>query len=227
MLPALLLNYAGQTSLYLDDPALAGNPFFRLVPQWAIYPMVLLATLATIIASQAIITGTFSMTRQAMQLGWLPGVRIRQTSDEEYGQIYVPFVNWTMMAFTIALTIGFASSDRLAARADTVRRVWGRRFLAATVVVPPSMAEHLNTDAMAVLAVIRNEAETTGRCTLPVARIAERANVGRAKTRAAIRLAQSLEIIGIEVAPDRKRMIINRCVTSRCAASSLGPMRGS
>jgi K+ transporter len=73
-----------------------------------------LATLATIIASQAIITGTFSMTRQAMQLGWLPGVRIRQTSDEEYGQIYVPFVNWTMMAFTIALTVSFASSDRLA-----------------------------------------------------------------------------------------------------------------
>src|SRR6476660_6215926 len=114
VLPALLLNYAGQTSLYLDDPALAGNPFFRLVPDWAIYPMVLLATLATIIASQAIITGTFSMTRQAMQLGWFPGVRIRQTSDQEYGQIYVPFVNWTMMALTIALTIGFASSDRLA-----------------------------------------------------------------------------------------------------------------
>src|SRR5260221_11622669 len=76
--------------------------------------MVLLATLATITASQAIITGTFSMTRQAMQLGWFPGVHIRQTSDQEYGQIYVPFVNWTMMAFTIALTIGFASSDRLA-----------------------------------------------------------------------------------------------------------------
>jgi KUP system potassium uptake protein len=103
-----------QTSLYLDDPTLAGNPFFRLVPDWAIYPMVLLATLATIIASQAIITGTFSMTRQAMQLGWFPGVRIRQTSDEEYGQIYVPFVNWTIMALTIALTVGFASSDRLA-----------------------------------------------------------------------------------------------------------------
>src|SRR5260370_31697008 len=77
VLPALLLNYAGQTDLCLDDPALTGNPFFRLVPQWAIYPMVLLATLATIIASQAIITGTFSMTRQAMQLGWFPGVRIR------------------------------------------------------------------------------------------------------------------------------------------------------
>jgi hypothetical protein len=111
-------------------------------------------------------------------------------------------------------------------KADTVRRVvWGRRFLAATVVVPPSMAEHLNTDAMAVLAVIRNEAKATGRCTLPVARIAERANVGRAKTQAAIRLAERLGIIGIEVAPDRKRMIINRCVTPRCGASSLGKMR--
>jgi hypothetical protein len=76
--------------------------------------MVLLATLATIIASQAIITGTYSMTRQAMQLGWFPGVRIRQTSDEEYGQIYVPFINWTMMVCTVALTVGFATSDRLA-----------------------------------------------------------------------------------------------------------------
>ena len=74
----------------------------------------LLATVATIIASQAIITGSFSLTRQAMQLGWFPGLRIRQTSDEEYGQIYVPFVNWTMMLFTIALTVGFGSSGRLA-----------------------------------------------------------------------------------------------------------------
>jgi KUP system potassium uptake protein len=114
VLPALLLNYAGQTALYLEDPALTGSPFFRLVPAWAIYPMVLLAMLATIIASQAIITGTFSMTRQAMQLGWFPGVRIRQTSDEEYGQIYVPFVNWIMAACTVALTVGFGSSDRLA-----------------------------------------------------------------------------------------------------------------
>jgi KUP system potassium uptake protein len=75
---------------------------------------VLLATGATIIASQAIITGSFSLTRQAMQLGWFPGLRIRQTSDEEYGQIYVPFVNWTMMLLTIALTVGFGSSGRLA-----------------------------------------------------------------------------------------------------------------
>ena len=100
---------------------------------------------------------------------------------------------------------------------ETLQRVvWGRRFLAATVVVPPSMGEHLNTDAMAVLAVIRNEAVATGKCTLPVARIAERANVGRAKARAAIRLAERLGIIAVEVAPDRKRAIINRCVTSRC-----------
>ena len=114
VLPALLLNYAGQVALFLDDPTMAGNPFFRLAPSWSIYPLVALATIATIIAAQAIITGSFSLTRQAMQLGWFPGVRIRQTSSEEYGQIYVPFVNWTMMLLTIALTVSFGSSDRLA-----------------------------------------------------------------------------------------------------------------
>src|SRR6202048_2835907 len=114
VLPALLLYYAGQVALFLDDPATEGNPFFRLAPSWSIYPLVGLATVATIIASQAIITGSFSLTRQAMQLGWFPGVRIRQTSSEEYGQIYVPFVNWTMMVLTIALTVSFGSSDRLA-----------------------------------------------------------------------------------------------------------------
>ena len=114
VLPALLLNYAGQVALYLGDPTMTGNPFFRLAPSWSIYPLVGLATIATIIASQAIITGSFSLTRQAMQLGWFPGVRIRQTSSEEYGQIYVPFVNWTMMVLTVALTVSFGSSDRLA-----------------------------------------------------------------------------------------------------------------
>jgi len=113
VLPALLLNYAGQVALFLDNPTMGGNSFFRLAPSWSIYPLVGLATVATIIASQAIITGAFSLTRQAMQLGWLPGVRIRQTSSEEYGQIYVPFVNWTMMVLTVALTVGFGSSDRL------------------------------------------------------------------------------------------------------------------
>jgi KUP system potassium uptake protein len=114
VLPALFLSYAGQIANFIDAPDLEANPFFKLAPDWSIYPLVGLATLATIIASQAIITGSFSMTRQAMQLGWFPGVRIRQTSAEEYGQIYVPFVNWTMMVFTIALTVGFGSSDRLA-----------------------------------------------------------------------------------------------------------------
>ena len=114
VLPALLLNYAGQVALFLNDPVMDGNPFFRLAPWWSIYPLVGLATVATIIASQAIITGSFSLTRQAMQLGWFPGVRIRQTSSEEYGQIYVPFVNWTMMVLTVALTVSFGRSDRLA-----------------------------------------------------------------------------------------------------------------
>jgi KUP system potassium uptake protein len=119
VLPALLLSYAGQTALLIENPALDGNPFFKLAPSWAVIPLVALATLATIIASQAIITGAFSLTRQAMQLGWFPGLNIRQTSDEEYGQIYVPFVNWTMMLGTLALTYGFGSSDRLAAAYGT------------------------------------------------------------------------------------------------------------
>jgi KUP system potassium uptake protein len=114
VLPALLLSYAGQTALLIANPQLQGNPFFLLAPGWAIVPLVVLATLATIIASQAIITGAFSLTRQAMQLGWLPGVNIRQTSDEEYGQIYVPSVNWLMMIATLALTWGFGSSEKLA-----------------------------------------------------------------------------------------------------------------
>jgi KUP system potassium uptake protein len=114
VLPALVLNYAGQIGNFLEAPNLEANPFFQLAPNWSIYPLVALATLATVIASQAIITGSFSMTRQAMQLGWFPGVRISQTSAEEYGQIYVPFVNWSMMAFTVALAAGFGSSDRLA-----------------------------------------------------------------------------------------------------------------
>jgi KUP system potassium uptake protein len=114
VLPALLLCYAGQTALLLENPGLQGNPFFKLAPGWAVIPLVVLATFATIIASQAIITGAFSLTRQAMQLGWFPGLNIRQTSSEEYGQIYVPVVNWTMMVCTLILTFSFGSSDSLA-----------------------------------------------------------------------------------------------------------------
>jgi len=114
VLPALLLNYAGQTALLMQGGVFAGNPFFQLAPTVAIYPLVVLATVATIIASQAIVTGSFSMTRQAMQLGWLPGFAIRQTSDKIYGQIYAPAVNWLMMIATVTITVAFRSSDRLA-----------------------------------------------------------------------------------------------------------------
>ena len=115
VLPALLLSYAGQTAFLLEGGASAKtNPFFQIAPAWSIYPLVVLATIATIIASQSIITGSFSMTRQAMQLGWLPGVAIRQTSDRVYGQIYIPVVNWLLMVATIATTVAFGSSDRLA-----------------------------------------------------------------------------------------------------------------
>ena len=113
VLPALLLNYAGQIALLIAEPG-QGSPFFRLAPNWALYPLVVLATAATIIASQAIITGAFSLTRQAMQLGWFPGFKIRQTSDTEYGQIYVPVINWLMMVMTVVLVVSFGSSDRLA-----------------------------------------------------------------------------------------------------------------
>jgi KUP system potassium uptake protein len=114
VLPSLLLSYAGQTAFLIDKGSVTGNPFFQMAPSWTIYPLVVLATMATIIASQAIITGSFSMTRQAMQLGWMPGVAIRQTSDRIYGQIYIPVVNWLLMIATLATTIGFGSSDRLA-----------------------------------------------------------------------------------------------------------------
>jgi KUP system potassium uptake protein len=114
VLPALLLSYAGQTALLIEKKTITGNPFFQLAPHWSVYPLVVLATIATVIASQAIITGSFSMTRQAMQLGWLPGVNIRQTSDRAYGQIYVPAVNWLMMVVTVAIAVAFGSSDKLA-----------------------------------------------------------------------------------------------------------------
>ena len=114
VLPALLISYAGQTAYLMEMGSVSGNPFFQIAPSWSVYPLVMLATVATIIASQAIITGSFSMTRQAMQLGWLPGVSIRQTSDRIYGQIYVPVVNWLLMAATVATTMAFGRSDRLA-----------------------------------------------------------------------------------------------------------------
>jgi KUP system potassium uptake protein len=113
--PSLILNYAGQAAMVLEGTPTDGNIFFRLCPPMLLIPLIVLATIATIIASQSIITGAFSMTRQAIQLGWLPRLRIKQTSSEGYGQIYVGVVNWLLMIVTVGLAIGFGKSDNLAA----------------------------------------------------------------------------------------------------------------
>ena len=113
-LPALTLNYFGQGGLLLADPAAIENSFFLLAPQWSHYPLVVLATLATIIASQAIISGAFSLTRQAIQLGFLPRLRVIHTAGHEIGQIYVPIVNWALAIGTLTAVIAFGSSAALA-----------------------------------------------------------------------------------------------------------------
>jgi KUP system potassium uptake protein len=113
--PSLVLNYAGQAALLASGEHSAANIFYQLCPSLLLVPLVLLATVATIIASQSIITGAFSMTRQAIQLGWLPPLQIKQTSAEGYGQIYIGAVNWLLMLATLGLTIGFGKSDNLAA----------------------------------------------------------------------------------------------------------------
>lgn len=115
VLPSLLLNYLGQAALVLGGAPTDGNIFYRLCPAPLMMPLIGLATVATIIASQSIITGAFSMTRQAIQLGWMPRLFVKQTSAEGYGQIYVGAVNWLLMIVTLGLTIGFGKSDNLAA----------------------------------------------------------------------------------------------------------------
>ncbi len=145
--PSLILNYAGQAALVLEGAPTDGNIFFRLCPQILLIPLIVLATVATIIASQSIITGAFSMTRQAIQLGWLPRLLIKQTSSEGYGQIYVGVVNWLLMTVTVGLTIAFGKSDNLAAAYGiavsatmlmtsallfiAMREIWGWNVLAA------------------------------------------------------------------------------------------------
>jgi KUP system potassium uptake protein len=145
--PSLILNYAGQAALVLGGAPTDGNIFFRLCPAPLLIPLIVLATIATIIASQSIITGAFSMTRQAIQLGWLPRLYIKQTSSEGYGQIYVGIVNWLLMIITVGLTIVFAKSDNLAAAYGiavsatmlmtsallfiAMREIWGWSTLAA------------------------------------------------------------------------------------------------
>ncbi|HET7299004.1 MAG TPA: potassium transporter Kup [Burkholderiales bacterium] len=114
VLPALVLNYFGQGALLIANPAALDNPFYHAFPAWALYPMVALATAATIIASQATITGAYSLARQAIQLGFLPRVNIIQTSARQYGQIYIPAINWVLLILVLAAVFGFGSSSELA-----------------------------------------------------------------------------------------------------------------
>ena len=113
-LPALVLNYFGQAALLITDPAAIDNPFYQLAPDWMQYPLVALAAIATVIASQAIISGVFSLTQQSIQLGFLPRMHIKHTTSHAIGQIYVPLVNWLLAAATLGAVIGFGTSDALA-----------------------------------------------------------------------------------------------------------------
>ncbi|HET9706893.1 MAG TPA: potassium transporter Kup [Gemmatimonadales bacterium] len=149
--PALVLNYFGQGALLLHDPSAAVNPFYHLAPSWFLYPLIALATAAAIIASQAIISGAFSLTRQAIQLGYSPRMQIDHTSSREIGQIYVPAVNWGLMLLTCAFVLYFGSSTNIAGAYGVAlstlmlmttlmfyvmsREVWRWSFLKATVVV--------------------------------------------------------------------------------------------
>ncbi|MFN7192552.1 MAG: potassium transporter Kup [Rhodospirillales bacterium] len=150
--PALVLNYFGQGALLMRNPAAAENPFYLMVPDWMLLPTVLLATAATVIASQAVITGAFSLARQAVQLGYLPRMEIRHTSETEIGQIYIPRVNWILCVCVLALVVTFQSSSNLAAAYGVsvsgemcvatliayvvARHVWGwSRLRAGTVTV--------------------------------------------------------------------------------------------
>jgi len=115
VLPALVLNYFGQGALLLEDPGAVSSPFYRLAPSWALYPLVALATTAACIASQAVISGAFSLTRQAVQLGYCPRISIRHTSEREIGQIYIGPVNWLLLLASASLVVGFGTSSNLAA----------------------------------------------------------------------------------------------------------------
>ncbi|WP_230181718.1 potassium transporter Kup [Aquabacterium sp. CECT 9606] len=114
-MPALVLNYFGQGAMLLEHPENANNPFFEMAPHWALYPLVILATFATVIASQALISAAFSVTKQVIQLGYLPRLRIMHTSVESTGQIYIPFVNWTLYGCIVMAVVFFGSSSKLAA----------------------------------------------------------------------------------------------------------------
>ena len=153
VMPALVLNYFGQGALILADPAAVKNPFYLLAPAWALLPLVILATCATVIASQAVISGAFSLTRQAIQMGYCPRLTIMHTSERQIGQIYVPFINWALLIAVILLVLGFRSSSNLAGAygiavtlamlIDSIslfvvmRRLWRWPFVLALAVAVP------------------------------------------------------------------------------------------
>jgi KUP system potassium uptake protein len=151
VLPALTLNYFGQGALLLHDAKAVANPFYLLAPTWALYPMIILATVATIIASQAVISGAYSITKQAMQLGYSPRMSVTYTSEETAGQIYLPFINWTLLTAIFILVLNFKSSTNLGAAYGiavtgtmvittilafvVVRKLWGWSLLTGSLVI--------------------------------------------------------------------------------------------
>ena len=151
VLPALLFSYLGQAAVLVASPSIKGNPFFATVPHALIVPLVVLSTVATIIASQSIITGVFTLTRQAMQLGWFPGLNIHQTSDTEHGQIYVPVVNWLMMIATVLIALAFRSSDALSGAYGTAVST---TMLMTTLLVYDVMRERWRWNAVVSVVVL-------------------------------------------------------------------------
>jgi KUP system potassium uptake protein len=153
VLPSLVLNYFGQGALLLSDPKSIKNPFFLLAPDWALIPMLILATLATVIASQAVISGVFSLTRQAVRLGYLPGMRIIHTSERESGQIYIPVINWVLYFAVLIVIISFEHSSNLAAAYGIA--VTGTMVLTAMLSCTVAVKNwHWNKLAVAVILVL-------------------------------------------------------------------------
>jgi len=153
VLPSLVLNYFGQGALLLSDPKAIKNPFFLLAPDWALIPMLILATLATVIASQAVISGVFSLTRQAVRLGYLPGMRIIHTSERESGQIYIPMINWVLYFAVLIVIISFEHSSNLAAAYGIA--VTGTMVLTAILSCTVAVKNwHWNKLAVAVILVL-------------------------------------------------------------------------
>ncbi len=140
VMPSLVLNYFGQGALLMHDPKAIENPFFLLAPDWALLPLVVLSTVATVIASQAVISGAYSLTSQAIQLGYVPRMKILHTSDLAIGQIYVPVVNWMLLFIILCIVIGFKSSENLAAAYGLA--------VTATMIVTTMLASRRDDEAL-------------------------------------------------------------------------------